>query len=245
MDGDIGIMRKVVVSGGGSGMGRAVTEDFVKRGDSVLILGRRADRLATVAEELGPSVEFKACDLTNPDDVARALEDRSSVDVLVNCAGGKSRTTGTDLNSVHKRWLEDFSTNVLTAVLLTEAVLPLFAKENSRLITVSSIAALRGNDSYGAAKSALHGWNHSMVARMAEIGGTANIVVPGYTYGTEFFGGGEPSKAELSRRAAESPLGRFGDIDDVVGAIAYLSSAQAGFVTGQFLGVNGGAILGR
>ena len=157
---------------------------------------------------------------------------------------GRSRATGSDLETIHRRWSEDFSINVLTAVLLTEAVFPHFAPAGARLVTIGSIAALRGNDSYGAAKAALPGWNHAMVPRMAGIGGTAHMIVSGYVTGTEFFGA-EPTAAELDRRAGETAVGRVGTVADIVQSVVYLASAGASFVTGRLLGVNGGAVLGR
>ena len=233
--------RSVVVSGGGSGMGRAIAEAFAAAGDSVLILGRRADKLAEVASSTGG--RHVACDLSNAEDGAAAAESFDKIEVLVNCAGGRSCRKGRDLGTIRQRWTDDFETNVLTVVLLTEAAFPHFAP-GARLITIGSIAAWRGNDSYGAVKAALHGWNHGVVPRMAAIGGTSNIVVPGFVSGTEFFGI-ELTEADLARRAGESLLGRVGQVDDIVGMVTYLASPAAGFVTGQILGVNGGAVLGR
>lgn len=237
-------MRNIVVSGGGSGIGQAVCAAFAAAGDSVLILGRREDKLAEVAAKIGPAVTYRACDLSSAEEVTGLADDLGTVDVLVNCAGGRSSAAGSDLATVQQRWTEDFAINVLTAVLLTEAVLPHFSAKDTRLISISSIAAQRGNDSYGAAKAALHGWNHSMVARMAAIGGTANLIVSGFVAGTEFFGT-TPTDAELTRRAGETAVGRVGQVSDIVSSVTYLASPDAGFVTGQLLGVNGGAILGR
>ncbi len=237
-------MRDIVVSGGGSGIGRAVAASFAAAGDRVLILGRRADRLAEVAADLGDGVRFQAGDLSDPAAVESVAASLDTVDVLVNCAGGRAEGAVDDLAATRRRWLADFETNVLTAVLLTEAVHPHFAGSGARLVTIGSIAALRGNDSYGAAKAALHGWNHTMVARMAAIGGTANVIVSGFVAGTEFFGTA-PTGGELRRRAGETAVGRVGAIADIVGAVRYLAAPEAAFVTGQLLGVNGGAVLGR
>ena len=141
-------------------------------------------------------------------------------------------------------WQADFAKNVLTAVLLTEALTPRLTRPGARVISVSSLAAQRGNGSYGAAKAALHAWNHSLAAALGPDGITCNVVVPGFVSRTEFFSP-PPDTAELDRRATTTLLGRVANPEDVAGVIAFLASDDAGYITGELVQVNGGAMLGR
>jgi 3-oxoacyl-[acyl-carrier protein] reductase len=238
-------MREVVVSGGGTGIGRAIAHRFATGGDAVTIIGRRPDVLKTAAAELGPLARPLVCDLTDAEAVEQAVRALPNhIDVLVNNAGSRDRAGhSAGLPGVRGRWLSDFERNVLTAVLLTEAVRDRLVSPGGRVITMSSLAALRGNDSYGAAKAALLAWNHSLATTLGPRQVTANVVVPGFVAGTEFFG--EPSADELARRAGQTLVGRVGQPDDVASAVYFLASPETGYITGEFLNCNGGALLGR
>ena len=130
------------------------------------------------------------------------------VDVLVNSAGSRELAVGAGPHGLLARWRGDFERNVLTAVLLTESLRDRFT-DGGRVVTVTSVAALRGGGSYGASKAALHAWNHSLAAQLGPQGVTCNIVAPGTVAGTEFFGS-RLNDAELTRRAGRTLVGRVG-----------------------------------
>ena len=107
----------------------------------------------------------------------------------------------------------------------------------------SSIAALRGGGSYGAAKAGLHPWTWDLAARLGP-GGTANVVAPGYVEDTEFWSG-RLSPEIVEPRVDGTLVKRAGTPEEVAEAVAYLASPLSGFTTGQILQVNGGALAGR
>lgn len=245
--------RLAVVSGGGGGIGRAVARTLALDGCRVLIIGRRAETLSDAAAEINKEagderVSYTAADLTDPGQVAGVDADiEGDVDVVVNNAGGIA-SRGTDestLSGVATAWQRDFDSNVLSAVLLTTALVPRLRRPGGRVLLVSSIAALRGGGgSYSAAKAALHGWCYALAGELGPDGITVNAIVPGYIEGTGFFGGTmTPQRHE--RLVGQTLTGRAGCPEDVAAAVGYLASPQAGHVTGQLLQVNGGALTGR
>jgi 3-oxoacyl-[acyl-carrier protein] reductase len=235
--------RTVVVTGGGTGIGRATAAAFARRGDDVLVVGRRREPLAAAAAELG--VRWLTADLANASSVEAAFADEPPVvDVLVNNAGGVASADGEGLEAVAAEWQAALRGNVLTAVLPTAALLPRLRRPGGRVVNVSSIAALRGGGTYGAAKATLIGWSYALAAELGPDGVTVNVVAPGFVEGTEFFAGSMTAERR-DRLVGETLVGRAGRPEDVAEAIVYLASPEAGHVTGQILQVNGGALLGR
>jgi 3-oxoacyl-[acyl-carrier protein] reductase len=227
-------MRTAVVTGGGTGIGRAIALELVSQGLDVTITGRRAEVLAEV-----PGVKHVAFDATDPAAVRSALTDLpSQVDVLVNNAGGN---IGHD--DTKTRWLANYEANVVSAVLVTEALAPRFA-DNGRVITIGSIAGRRGGGSYGAAKAAVEAWTADLAGELGPRGITANVVSPGLIVDTEFFGD-SMSDERLKMLIGQTKNGRAGRPEDVAALVGFLASERAGHITGQVLAVNGGAHLGR
>jgi 3-oxoacyl-[acyl-carrier protein] reductase len=244
-------MRKVIVSGGGTGIGRAVTTAFARSGDRVWILGRREPVLARAAAEINEevgrdAVEAHPVDLT---DVA-AIEAISAdlpgdVDVLVNNAGGIPERPGESLADLARQMGEAFASNCMSAALLTASLQDRITRPGGRVVNMSSIAALRGGGlGYAPAKAAVIGLTYTLAAELGPSGITVNAVAPGYVTNTEFFGDSMTAERHETL-VGQTMSGRAGEPEDVASAVLYLASPDAGHVTAQVLQVNGGALSGR
>jgi 3-oxoacyl-[acyl-carrier protein] reductase len=235
--------RNVVVTGGGTGIGRAVAAAFAADGDDVVITGRRAEPLREMASQLGPDVRPAVCDGTDPVQLeALAAHLPASVDVLVHCAGGNTgfdRPAADDLTSLAANWRANIDANLISAVLTTAAVRDRLT-DGGAVISIGSIAADKGAGAYGAAKAALASWNVDLAADLGPHGVTANVVSPGYIAHTEFF---RDTLTDQRREAlvAATSTGRAGRPEDVAGTVRFLASPAARQITGQVVAVNGGA----
>lgn len=234
-------MRCVVVTGGGTGIGREVAAHFAAEGCDVVITGRRQEVLDKAAGEIEGSVRPIAVDGTDPEQVAAAAEKIGAVDVLVNNAGGNTdfdRDEPHSLGDVADAWRQNLDSNVLTAVLMTTALLP-DMPSGSSVITIGSIAADKGAGSYGAAKAAIASWNVDLARQIGDRGITANIVSAGYVAGTEFF------RDKLTDGRKDSLIDaamtkRAGTPADIAATVRFLASPGARQITGQAIAVNGG-----
>jgi 3-oxoacyl-[acyl-carrier protein] reductase len=246
-----GSMRaQAVISGGGTGIGLASALRLARDGFDLVLLGRRETVLQDAAERIRTQtpearVQTIVADLQDPAAIERATaEIEGDVDVLLNNAGGNVLDRGEGLTGIAANFEANFRLNVLTAVLLTEALLPRITRPDGRIISISSIAALRGANGYGAAKAAIHGWMMGLAAELAPEGVTVNAIAPGYVPDTGFWDGRRTPDIVASR-LAQVPMNRAGTPDEVAGAVAYLAGPDGGWTTGQIVQVNGGALFGR
>jgi len=239
------VPRHVLVTGASNGIGLAIAARFAEAGDEVVITARGVDRLAAAADKLG--AVGVPCDATDPDAVA-ALADQlpGQLDVLVNNAGGNQEfglPEATDLHSLAALWRANLDTNLLSAVLVTEALQDRLRAGGS-VISLGSIGAERGAGSYGAAKAALAAWSVGVSAELGARGITSNVISPGYIEHTEFFA----DRLTPQRRAAligATHNGRPGNVDDIAETAFFLASPGARHITAQLLNVNGGAYVTR
>ncbi|MBO0856223.1 MAG: SDR family oxidoreductase [Nocardia sp.] len=244
--------RRVVISGGGTGIGKAAARRFAAEGDSVVIVGRRAAVLQAAADEINAGVGAdrvvgEAADLTEPGQVG-ALGERigadGPVDVLVNNAGTFFPGDPTELSDIADMYIDTYRVNVISAVLLTEVLLAHMPRPGGRIVCVSSIAALRGPGPYGASKAAVHGWSLGLARHLAPDGITVNVVAPGFVPDTEVWDS-MLTEEVAAQRVSGIPLGRGGTPDEVAAGIAHFAAPDAGWTTGQILQINGGDLLGR
>ncbi|MEU2718886.1 SDR family oxidoreductase [Streptomyces sp. NPDC007205] len=244
--------RRIVISGGGTGIGLAAARAFAEEGDRVLLLGRRAEAL----EKAGvPGALTYAADLSVPGEVrgvARFVaEEFGAVDVLVHSAGGVGKLkpppkSDEPLDRVAHNWTVNFRANVLTAALLTEALKDRLAEPGGRVLFVGSIVPYRGAGSiaYAAAKAGLHPYAHGLAHELGSRGITVNVVAPGYIADTDFLGD-TLDEARRHRLIAHTVTGCAGVPRDVAATLRWLASPGAGHITSQVVRVNGGAERGH
>lgn len=242
--------RTAIITGGGTGIGRAVATQLVDEGARVFLGGRRKGPLVDAAAELGVSATPVPFDATEPAALRSALDELpSSIDVLVNAAGANTDLpsgppAGEDLDAVRRSWLANFDANVLSAVLVTQALLPRLA-DHARVVHLGSVTARSGQGSYGAVKAALEPWTSELAFQLGDRGITANVVSPGPTEGTDFFQGGDFPAARREFVASRTANSRLGTPEEIAALITFLTSPQASHITGQVLHASGGMHLGR
>ncbi|MFF3634307.1 SDR family NAD(P)-dependent oxidoreductase [Streptomyces sp. NPDC002250] len=236
--------RTVLITGGASGIGRAVAQRFAAGQAEVFVTGRTPDTVEQTAKELG--VHGVVCDATDPGQVEALAARLDELDVLVNAAGGLPQTTSGEesaLEALLAQWHASLAQNLLTAVLTTTSVQDKLTSGSS-VISIGSIGAERRGGSYGAAKAALGAWNASLSAELAPQGITCNVISAGYIAGTNFFHG-QLSDERHRALVEETHNKRPGTVDDIAETALFLASPGARHLTGQTIHVNGGAFTTR
>jgi 3-oxoacyl-[acyl-carrier protein] reductase len=247
--------RVVVVTGGGSGMGRVIARRFAQNGDTVYILGRRLNKLQETAKGF-PSIKAIQADVTDVDSLEAARDSivskNRNIDVLVNNAGGSMSVKGElSLNEAQQAWNQILVTN-LSSVFYVIATFKDNLVSGGRVITITSLAALGGSrqggvtgQAYSAAKAGLHCLSRTLVSDFAKNNITINCVAPGVIDDTEFFQGKSVPVELREAYLPRIPLGRLGKPEEVAAGVFYLASKEAAFISGEILNINGGAQFGR
>lgn len=242
--------RVVVVTGGGTGIGLAVATAFVRHGDRVVLVGRRAEPLERAATRLGAEAQWRQADVGSLDDVQALAEWLqhffAAVHVLVNCAGGGPgiRPDAT-LSEAYDVWREVTATNLTGAFLMGQALSPLLPDTTGRIVFISSIAAftggtLPGGAAYAASKAGLHGLTAAFARGLGPRGVTVNSVAPGFVGGTEITQAWSPEL--LAALGARSLLGRVATVEEIAETVLFLASPAARYITGKVIPVDGGLL---
>ncbi|MGZ0711855.1 SDR family NAD(P)-dependent oxidoreductase (plasmid) [Coraliomargarita sp. W4R53] len=243
--------KRALVTGSGLGIGAGVAVQLARAGADVVVHYRgsateAAETVATIQALGRRSIAIQA-DLTVTKDadrlVAEAAEFLGGIDILVNNAGhlvGRSPVAETS----NDHWNAVMDVNMTSGFYVTRAASAhLAASSAARVIMMSSLAAENGGGqgavAYATAKAATNGFTRALAKELAPLQVTVNAVAPGFIEGTPFH---ETFTADSARAGiiAGIPIGRAGTVDDVAGAVLYLASDLAGFVTGQVIDVNGG-----
>lgn len=247
-------MRVVIVTGGGTGIGKAIASAFAQQGEQVVITGRTAEKLTQAASEIGQNIMAIPMDVSQREQVqqtvARVVEKFGRVDVLINNAGFvRSISVDTPLEEAEQRWDEELGTNLKGSFLMSLAVASHLPRPGGRIINMSSIAAFTGGSrggviGYTSAKAGVHGLTLGLARELSPHGITVNTIAPGLILETDFFDA-PLGESQVQARVSQIAAGRPGKPDDVAAAALYLASEHASYVTGEILHVNGGWLFGH
>jgi NAD(P)-dependent dehydrogenase (short-subunit alcohol dehydrogenase family) len=236
-----------VVTGAGTGIGRACAHRLAEEGARVAIAdldGGSAERTATELGDGHLALRMDVTDRSSVDDGMAAVAERfGGLDVLVCVAGGDVAHPGVE-ETEDEVWRAMLELNLLGAVRACRAAVPhLRRSDHPAIVLISSVNGLTGigGEPYSGAKAGLHSLTQNLAVQLGPAGIRANVVAPG-TIRTRVWDG-EPGGAD--RMAPLYPLGRVGEPEDVAAAVAYLASADAGWVTGVVLPVDGGLLAGH
>jgi 3-oxoacyl-[acyl-carrier protein] reductase len=230
--------RTALVTGGSRGIGRAIATELARAGASV-VLGFRsgADDAETVASEIGGRAV--QADVAEPEDAKRLVEEAGDVDILVNNAG--VTRDGLLARMSDDDWQVVLDTNLGgTFNTCRAASRGMMRRRAGAIVNVSSIVGLHGNPgqtNYSASKAGIIGFTKALARELGSRGIRANVVAPGYV-STRLTN--ELPEELRNAMLANTPLGRFGEPEDVAGAVRFLCSDAAAFVTGEVLLVDGG-----
>jgi 3-oxoacyl-[acyl-carrier protein] reductase len=242
--------KTALVTGASQGIGETIARRLAAAGAAVLVAARNEEKAASVAAsiaEAGGTAEAVRLDVADPasvSEVFRGIAERhGKLDVLVNNAG--ITDDGLLLRMSKESWDRVLATDLTGVFLVTQEAVKLMMKKRvaGRIVTVGSVVGLMGNAgqaNYAAAKAGVVGFTLSLAREIGSRGITVNAVAPGYIE--------TPMTAALSdeqRKALASKivLGRLGTGDDVAGAVLYLASDLASYVTGTVLNVSGGLLI--
>jgi 3-oxoacyl-[acyl-carrier protein] reductase len=230
--------KTALVTGASRGIGRAIAEELARAGAEVVV-GYRSGK--DEAEELATAIGGRAiqADVSSPDDAKRLVEEAGDIDVLVNNAG--LTRDGLLARMPDDDWRTVIDTNLSSVFYTCRAVTrPMMKKRGGSIVNISSVVGVHGNwgqTNYAASKAGIIGFTKSLARELGSRNIRANVVAPGYvkTQLTDVL----PEEATAAMIQA-TPLGRVAEPSEVAGAVRFLASDQASFITGEVLLVDGG-----
>ncbi len=239
-----------VVTGSGRGIGHAIAVRLAKEGARVASVSRTEANAQKTADEINAaradSAKAYAVDVADQAAVQKAAEqifaDFGRVDVLVNNAG--VTRDGLSMRMSMEDWDTVLNTYLKGAFNFIQAVMrPMIKQRSGRIINISSIAGLIGNAgqaNYAASKAGLIGLTKTLARELASRGITVNAVAPGLIETNMTTVLPEEIRQNILKNV---PLGKLGEPEDIAGAVSYLASAEAKYITGQVLTVDGGMVM--
>ncbi|MGH7886070.1 MAG: SDR family NAD(P)-dependent oxidoreductase [Thermodesulfobacteriota bacterium] len=247
--------KTALITGGGTGIGKATAHLFAKEGADVFITGRREEKLKEVQQEaksLGIDIGYFAADVSVESDcenvVKQIIDQKGKIDILFNNAGilipGTTHETSTEI------WDTIFNINVKGTYFMSKYTIPhMLEKGKGVIVNNSSVVGLKGFPglaAYVASKGAVTQLTKSMALEYADKGIRVNAICPGAIETPmvidDFFGKVEDPEAARNYLVSLHPAGRLGQSDEIANAVLFLCDDNIGFMTGNMLSVDGGWI---
>lgn len=238
-----------IVTGAGSGIGKAIAIELASRGCDVAVCGRRLEPVQETAADIvasGRKAFAASVDVSSGESVAAfvadVMKEFGRIDILVNNAG----VTRDNLliRMSEEEWDDVLSTNLKGAFLLSKAVArPMMKQRSGAIVNISSIVALTGNPgqcNYSASKAGLIAMTKSLAKELASRNIRVNAVAPGFVVSRMTDALPEDLRQTM---LSQIPAGRFGEPSDIAKAVAFLAGDDASYITGQAISVNGGMVM--
>jgi 3-oxoacyl-[acyl-carrier protein] reductase len=239
--------KRALVTGASGAIGGAIARAFHQQGATVVLSGTKRAALDALAGELGEGAKVVTCDLGDKDQVEKLVPDAEAalggeIDILVNNAGVTRDMLFARMSD--EDWQTVLDVNLTAAFRLSRAVLRgMMRRRSGRIVSISSVVAVVGNPgqaNYSASKAGLMAMTRSLAAEIASRNVTVNCVAPGFTASPMTDALNEKQKAAIMERV---PVRRLGTPAEIAGAVVYLASDEAAYVTGQTIHVNGGMAM--
>ena len=240
-----------LITGGGTGLGLGMAKCLARAGARVVLVGRREAELKSAVAEIGALASYVAHDITQLNragELVAAAEKTSGspVSILINNAGIHLKKPAVETKP--EEFQAVLTTHVCAAQALTTVVLPgMLARGHGNILFTASMASLFGIPlviAYSAAKSAYVGMVRSLASEISGKGVRVNAIAPGWIKSPMLRKALSGDEARSNKILSRTPMGRFGEADDIGNAAVFLCSPAAKFITGVVLPVDGGASIG-
>ncbi|MDG1154157.1 MAG: 3-oxoacyl-ACP reductase FabG [Alphaproteobacteria bacterium] len=238
--------KKALITGASGGLGWEIAKKLHKLGAEIVISGTRKEKLEKLASELGDRVHVQTANLSDRESVkelfVNAEKVTGGIDILVNNAG--ITRDGLSMRMKDQDWDDVINVNLTSAfILCRSASKAMMRRRYGRIINISSVVGVSGNPgqmNYCASKAGIIGMSKSLAQEVANRGITVNNIAPGFIL--------SDMTEELNDKQKESilkniPTGTLGKPEDIANSVAFLSSDEASYITGQTLHINGGMLM--
>ncbi|MDA7424722.1 3-oxoacyl-ACP reductase FabG [Thalassococcus lentus] len=238
--------KTALITGASGGIGGAIAKTLHSAGATVGLSGTRVEPLEALAAELGERAHVLPCNLSDAEAVTalpkQAAEAMGGVDILVNNAG--ITRDNLFMRMSEEEWSQVLEVNLTSTFRLCKGVLRGMMKSRwGRIVNISSVVGATGNPgqgNYAAAKAGMVGMSKSLAYEVASRGVTVNAVAPGFIETAMTDKLNDDQKGAI---LGQIPSGRMGTPEEIAAAVLFLSSAEAGYLTGTTLHVNGGMAM--
>ena len=237
--------KKILITGASGGIGNALVKKFTSLGGDVLGTGTKSEKLDLIKKQY-PDIKVKRFDISDHSRIEEFIDnvalELGGLDILINNAGVNADNLS--LRMKEEEWKKVIDINLTSTFLLSKnAIKKMLKNKFGRIVNITSVVGHTGNlgqSNYAASKAGTIGMSKSLAIEYAKKNITINCVSPGFIISDMTMNIAEKVKLYLTSRI---PMGKLGTGEDVSNCVAFLSSEQAGYITGETLHVNGGMYM--